>query len=348
MRGEGAYEGAVAAFGAQVGVDGPDRPLDGRLGADPHEVRGESGGGLKGLGLVGAGRRLPDEDHVDVGDVVEFVAAALAHRNDGEPALGGVLGGGGARDAQGGPQGGGGEVGEFGGGLRHVGGAAHVAGGDGQQAAAVRDAQRDGVVGVREALLELGDAGVQVGGLVRDEGPPVLRVAGQVVGERLGRAEHAEQPVAQRLRGDEGGEQGGPAVGVLGLGEADQAAQREVGVGGGAEPVEEHRIGAYGGEFGGVEQLPGRGRVRESVPQQPDERTAPASGNRHPAASVPCRPSGTPTPDPAPDPIPAPRPPARPPRGTTPDGGRVAAQGNPRPTRARAGQPPTDRPVPTR
>src|SRR6185312_15201632 len=103
----------------------------------------------------------------------------------------------------GGPQGGGGQVGEFGGGLGHLGGAADVPGGDGQQAAPVGDAQRHGVGDAGETVLELGQAGVQVPRLVRDQCPPVAGVPGEVVGQGLGGAEHTEQPVAQRLGGDQ-------------------------------------------------------------------------------------------------------------------------------------------------
>ncbi len=282
MGGEGTDEGAVAALGAEVGVDGPDGALDGGLGADPHQVGGEAGGGLEGLGLVGAVRRVADEDDVDVGDVIQLVAAALAHGDDGEAALRRVLGGGGARDAQGRAEGGGGQVGELGGGLGDVDGAADVAGGDGEQAAAVGDAQRDGVVRLGQALLELGEAGVQVGGLVGDEGVPVAGVAGEVVGEGLGGAEHAEEAVAQGFGADEGVEEDGALLGGLRLGEAGEAAEGEVGVGGGAEGVEEGRVGAYGGQLVGLQQ-PGGGRgVGEAAAQQPHEGTAPASRGGHP------------------------------------------------------------------
>lgn len=287
--GEGADEGAVAAFGAEVGVDGPDGALDGGLRADPHEVGGEAGGGLEGLGLVGAGGRVADEDDVDVGHVVQLVAAALAHRDDGEAAQGGVLGGGGGGDPQGRAEGGGGQVGELGGGLGDVDGAADVAGGDGEQAAAVGDAQADGVVRVGEAELELGESGVQVGGLVGDEAEPVAGVAGEVVAEGLGGAEHAEQPVAQRLGADEGVEEPGQLAVRLGLGEPDEAEEGEVGVGGRAEGVDQHGIGAYGRERVGVEQPGGGGGVGEAAAEQPDEGAAPASRDRHPAASRGCR-----------------------------------------------------------
>ncbi len=292
--GEGADEGAVAALGAEVGVDGPDGAFDGGLGADPHQVGGESGGGLERLALVRAVGPagpvrpvggVPDEDHVDVGDVVELVAAALAHRDDGEAAERRVLGGGGGGDPQGRAEGGGGEVGELGGGLGDVDGAADVAGRDGEQAAAVGDAQGDGVVGVREAALELGESGVQVGGLVRDEVDPVAGVAGEVVAEGLGGAEHAEEAVAEGFGADEGVEEPGQLAGGLRLGEPDQPAQGQVGIGGRAEGVEQHGIGADGGERLGVQQPGGCGGVGETAAEQPDESAAPASRDRHPAAS---------------------------------------------------------------
>ncbi len=166
VAGEGADQGAVPALGAEVGVDGPDGTLDGGLGADAHHVRGEPGGGPEGLGLVGALDGLADEDDVHVGDVVQLVAAALAHRDDGEPAQCRVLGGGGPGDGEGGAQGRGGEVGELGGGLGDVGGAAHVTGGDGQQTAAVGDTQGDRVGRVGQAAFELLHPGVQVTRLV--------------------------------------------------------------------------------------------------------------------------------------------------------------------------------------
>src|SRR5690606_33675265 len=139
--GEGAHEGAVAALGPQVGVDGPDGALDGALRADPHHVRGEPGRGPQRLVLVGALHGLADDDDVDVRDVVQLVSPALAERDHREPAQGGVLGCGVPGQPEGGAQGGGGEVGELGGGLGDVDGPADVAGGDGEQAAPVGDPQ---------------------------------------------------------------------------------------------------------------------------------------------------------------------------------------------------------------
>lgn len=150
MTAERPHEGSVAPLGPQIGVDGPDTALDGGLGADAHEVGGDACGGAHGFLLIGPVDGFPDKNDIDVGDVVQLVAAALAHGDHGEPADRGVLGRGGPGDGEGGAEGGGGEVGEFGGGLGDVGGAAHIAGGDGQQAAPVGDAQRDGVGGLGE------------------------------------------------------------------------------------------------------------------------------------------------------------------------------------------------------
>ncbi|MGX1407773.1 prevent-host-death family protein [Streptomyces ambofaciens] len=281
---EGAHQGAVAALGAEVGVDGPDGALDGGLGADPHHVRGQRGGGAQRLGLVDvrAFGGLAHEDDVDVGDVVQLVSAALAHRDHRQPAPRGVLGGGVLGEGQGGAQGGGGEVGQFGGGLGDVDGAAHVPGGDGQQAAPVGDAQGDRVGGLGEPPLELLDPAVQVARLVGDEGLPVPRVPGEVVGERLGGAEHTEEAVAQRLGRYQGVEQL-PAGGGVGLRlqEPYQPEQGEVRVGSGAQRLQEDGVGPQLGQLGPLQQpLGGRG-IGEAVPQQSREGTAPAPRRRH-------------------------------------------------------------------
>lgn len=117
-------------------------------------------------------------------------------------------------------------------------------------------------------MLELGDARVQVGRLVRDEGLPVAGVAGQVVGEGLGGAEYPEEPVPEGLGGEQGGGEGLPLGLGLGLDEPDQAAEGQIGVGGGAEGVEEDGVAAEGGQLGYVEEPFGPGRIGESVAQQ--------------------------------------------------------------------------------
>lgn len=187
-----------------------------------------------------------------------------------KPAQRRVVGRGGPGDGERGTQGRGGQVGELGGGLREVGGAAHVARGDGEQAAAVGDAQGDGVVGVGESRLELRDAGVQVLRLVGDEGLPVPGVPGEVVAECLGGAEDTEEPVPQRLGRDQGVEELPPGgVAVLRLDEPDESEEGEVGIGGRAEGVQEDRVDSYGREFGSLQQTLGRRGIGETVPQQP-------------------------------------------------------------------------------
>ena len=107
--------GPGLALGPQVGVDRPDRALGGVVGADLHQVGGELGGRPQRPPSSAPVGRLEDEDHVDVGDVVELVAAALAHRDHGEPGSGGGLADPGAGDGERCLEGAGGEVGELGG-----------------------------------------------------------------------------------------------------------------------------------------------------------------------------------------------------------------------------------------
>lgn len=71
-----------------------------------------------------------------------------------------------------------------------------------------------------------------------------------MVGERLGGAEDAEQPVPEGLGGEQGGGERLALLVGLGLDEPDQSAQGEVGVGGRAERVEEDGVVAQGGELG--------------------------------------------------------------------------------------------------
>ena len=85
VAGERADQRPGLALGPQGGVDRPDRALAGVVGADLHQVAGQLGRGPSGRRVVGALGRLVDEDHVDVGDVVELVAAALAHRDHRQP-----------------------------------------------------------------------------------------------------------------------------------------------------------------------------------------------------------------------------------------------------------------------
>ncbi len=95
---------------------------------------------------------------------------------------------------------------------------------------------------------------------------PVARVPGEVVGEGGGGTEDAEQPVAQRLGRDQGVEEFPLGdVTVLRLYELARAEQCEIGIGGGAERVEEHRIGPYGLELRAVQEPLGGRRIGEAV-----------------------------------------------------------------------------------
>ena len=77
-----------------------------------------------------------------------------------------------------------------------------------------------------------------------------MRVPGQVVPERLGGAEHAEEPVAQRLGGDQRVQQRLPLASAAWASTSRTGRQGQVGVGGGAERVEEDGVGPHGGQLG--------------------------------------------------------------------------------------------------
>ena len=252
MAGEGAHQRAVAALGPQVGVDGPDGALDGGLGADPHHVRGEPGGGLH----APCPRRRPstglaDEDHVDVGDVVQLVAAALAHRDDGEPAQRRrprARRRGRWRGRRAGWRWRGRRVrrrSRRGRSCRTRRGPRWTAGSGGRRRAAT-----SGSAASASPRSNSATPGCRSRGLVGDEGLPVARVPGEMVAERRGGAEHAEQPVAQRLGADQGVEQLAARRPSCASTQPDEAEQREVGVGGRPERVQQHRVGAYGGQLG--------------------------------------------------------------------------------------------------
>jgi hypothetical protein len=123
------------------------------------------------------------------------------------------------------------------------------------QAAPVGDAQGDRVGGLREAGLELLHPGVEVVGLVHDEGLPVVRVPGEVVGEGGGGAEDAEEAVAQGLGRDQGVEQFPAGAGaLLGLQQPDEPEQREIGVGGAAQRLQQDRVVAQRRELRTVQK----------------------------------------------------------------------------------------------
>ncbi len=142
VAGEGAGQRAGLALGPQCRVDRPDGALAGLLRADPHEVAGELGGDLEGDVGVDAVRRLVHEDHVDVGDVVELVAAALAHRDHGQPDLLRAFSDPLPGDGERGVEGAGGQVGELGGRVVDPEVVGQVARGQAEQEPAVLDPQR--------------------------------------------------------------------------------------------------------------------------------------------------------------------------------------------------------------
>ena len=82
VAGEGADQRAGLALGAQAGVDRPDRALA-RCGRS-RPASGCEASWVATRAAVGSSHpvgRLEHVEHVDVGDVVELVAAALAHRD---------------------------------------------------------------------------------------------------------------------------------------------------------------------------------------------------------------------------------------------------------------------------
>ena len=196
MARERAHERTVATLGAQVGVDLPDHALRGVLAAQPHRRRGQPGGGLDGLLLVGAVGRLVHEHDVDVAEVVELAPAGLAHRDDRQPAGVGVLLVR-AGDAEGGAEGGDGEVGQLGRRLleRRQGG--EVARGDAQEHAAVGDAELVRGIGGLHHLASLGERQRRPRERVAREVVDDVRVLREERAERLTGAEHHEQPLTQ-------------------------------------------------------------------------------------------------------------------------------------------------------
>jgi hypothetical protein len=84
VAGQRAHQRAGLALRTQRRVDLPDRALGGLVRADLHHRGGQlSRDPQGGLLVVLVDRRLGHKDHVDIADVVELVAAALAHRDHG-------------------------------------------------------------------------------------------------------------------------------------------------------------------------------------------------------------------------------------------------------------------------
>ncbi len=165
------------------------------------------------VALPRLGRRVR-EDHVDVGDVVELVAAALAHRDHREPGQAGVRADPLPGDRQRRLQGPGREVGQLGGGVVDAEVVGQVAGGEPQQPAPVLHAQRVDGLGVRQrrgrrGRVRVGADRAQQRGAHRPgrrpgraqrrvgELAPVLGVPDQVVG-RAPRSRRGRRAAASR------------------------------------------------------------------------------------------------------------------------------------------------------
>ena len=133
------------------------------------------------------GPGFADEDDVDVAGVVELAGAALAHGDDGEPDVRGVVGQRGLGLAQRGFEGGAGQVGKLFGDLLEPQFAGEVTRGDRQQPAAVRQAQAVGIGGTAEG----GQVVLVPGRSAQD--PPLPHVPGEMVAERSACPEHGEQ-----------------------------------------------------------------------------------------------------------------------------------------------------------
>ena len=88
VAGQGTDQRAVAAFGAQVRVDGENAALRGGPGADTDHARGQPAGGGQRRRLVAVPDRFRDEDHVHIAGVVQLASAALAHGHHREPGMG--------------------------------------------------------------------------------------------------------------------------------------------------------------------------------------------------------------------------------------------------------------------
>ncbi|SHV43374.1 Uncharacterised protein [Mycobacteroides abscessus subsp. abscessus] len=252
MRLQGADQLTGLALGPQRGVD-----LEEGLAGEPHHLAGDAGRHRV--------RRLGHEDDVDVADVIQFARTAFAHRDDREPGTGLVAAHRPGGDDQCRPQRRIGQVGQV---LPHR---------DVRQHRFVLDRRRDvqrrqhqdavAVVGLQhmgnsggagrpaqfgrqplEVLEQLG-AGRQRDLAVQQS--PRERVRHQVITQRQRRAQHGEQPAAQRRVGHQQRAEFGPvalegvrdphhgaqgAVGVRGARQRPQ--QRDVRVGVPAEPVQ--------------------------------------------------------------------------------------------------------------
>ena len=221
-------------FRTQRGID-----LEEGVGCEPHHLTGNPGRG----GQVIAGV-LPDEDDVDIADVVEFARTALAHRDDGEtgrrPLCTDGAGGHGQRRLQR-------RIGQVRQVCHHLDegqhrlvldGRGHVERGQHQQPVPVQVAQRrhgaahtpvdlDGTGRLDEGGAQLFTSGkVDVAG----QQPPRLWVCHNMITERQRRSEHPQQPASQWSIGQQPAVELRP-IGLTRVCQAPQGQQCGIGVG---------------------------------------------------------------------------------------------------------------------
>jgi len=244
---QGPHQRTLLALGSKRGVDLPDRSLrsDGR--ARAHEGARQPCCRAQRIGLLEAIDCLGYEDDIDIADVVQFPATALAHPDDGQPAGEGALPHLGARDGQRGLECGVGQITEPGGDRLHLDQATEITGRDAEQLPAV--GQPQGIHCCRDIgchrLEHLGigthggeqrvphtprrrrfGEGVRIG-----EDPEVIGHPDQVVAERLGRAQDVDHPTTEALVG----RQPATLLRPAGLDQPQELGQREVGIGSGPE-----------------------------------------------------------------------------------------------------------------
>ena len=229
MRFDGADQLTAAALRPQPGVD----LEEGRRGHPQHLARQPGGE------CVGA---LTDEDDVDVADVVQFAGTAFAHRDDRQPGRRAVTAHVGLGHPQRGGQRGVRQVRQLG--AHHderqhrfvLHRRGHVEPGQYQELVAVQGLQaRHHRTGISRRLVDtLGERRTQFVArgqfCLAAQQFPRLGVDSQVIPQGQRRAEHGEQPSAQRAFGEQRGVQLVP-VGVGVLRQPDQGAQRGVGIG---------------------------------------------------------------------------------------------------------------------
>ena len=205
MAGQRPHQRPVPAFRAQVRVDREQRALGRGLRADADRRGGQLGRGPQRGVLARPAGRCRDEDHIDVGGVVQLPAAAFAHRDHGQPALARLRGQLGPGDRQGGLERRGGQVSQLGRGLAERHRAGQVPGRQVQQPPAVGHPQRRHLIALGAGRRQ--QLGAQFPGfrtaerLGPGQHPPLARMPGQLLAQRDAVAEHGDQPVTQAMVG---------------------------------------------------------------------------------------------------------------------------------------------------